>query len=184
MRMLEQGSCVEIFNRNRKLILWEGILCFALGLFAICAPCVFTVGIELLLGFVFVALGIVQVVRAIKTWAMEGSGFALVWGLVTFGAGLIMLFNPIVGLIALTSLLCAYFLVEGVAKFVLAFKLGKEVSKFWLITSGVLSCALALIIITGFPGTLAWSLGLLVGIDLLFFGFLMFALYSALPKIK
>ncbi len=177
------GMNLEIFKRNKRLILWEGVLSFALGIFAICAPCIFTVGIDFLLGFVFVAAGIMQMVRSIKTWAVEGGFFAFLWGLLTLISGGVMLFNPLVGIVAITSVLIAYFLLEGVAKFVLAYKLGKEVNKFWLISSGILSILLALIIITGFPQTFAWSVGLLVGIDLLFFGFLMMAFYSSLPKL-
>jgi uncharacterized membrane protein HdeD (DUF308 family) len=40
----------------------------------------------------------------------------------------------------------------------------------WMMISGVIDLILAAIIIAGLPGTLAWALGLLVGIDLLWGG--------------
>jgi uncharacterized membrane protein HdeD (DUF308 family) len=41
---------------------------------------------------------------------------------------------------------------------------------------GVMDLILAAIIIAGLPGTLAWALGLLVGIDLVFGGFSLIAM--------
>ena len=45
--------------------------------------------------------------------------------------------------------------------------------------NGVIDLILAEIIISGFPGTLVWALGLLVGIDLLFGGPALIAMASA-----
>jgi len=39
-----------------------------------------------------------------------------------------------------------------------------------MLVNGVIDLILAGIIISGFPGTIAWALGLLVGIDLVFGG--------------
>jgi uncharacterized membrane protein HdeD (DUF308 family) len=40
----------------------------------------------------------------------------------------------------------------------------------WLVFNGVIDLVLAGIVIAGLPGTLAWALGLLVGIDMIFGG--------------
>jgi uncharacterized membrane protein HdeD (DUF308 family) len=40
----------------------------------------------------------------------------------------------------------------------------------WMMVNGVVDLILAAIIISGLPGTLAWALGLIVGIDMLFGG--------------
>ena len=45
-----------------------------------------------------------------------------------------------------------------------------ERSWFWMVTSGVADLILAAIIILGWPGSLAWALGLVVGINLFISG--------------
>ena len=40
----------------------------------------------------------------------------------------------------------------------------------WLLAGGLIDLALAALIIVGFPGSAAWAVGLLVGIDLIFGG--------------
>ena len=40
----------------------------------------------------------------------------------------------------------------------------------WMLTSGIIDLILAAIILAGLPGTAAWALGLLVGINMLFGG--------------
>src|SRR5262249_286993 len=40
----------------------------------------------------------------------------------------------------------------------------------WMLISGVIDLALAVMILAGFPGTAAWALGLLVGVNMMFGG--------------
>jgi uncharacterized membrane protein HdeD (DUF308 family) len=48
-----------------------------------------------------------------------------------------------------------------------------------MLLGGVVDLVLAAIILSGLPGTLAWALGLLVGIDLLFGGATLIAMAMA-----
>jgi uncharacterized membrane protein HdeD (DUF308 family) len=54
----------------------------------------------------------------------------------------------------------------------MAFEHRRELSDRWqwMMIGGIMDLILAVIIIDGLPGTLAWALGLLVGIDLVFGG--------------
>jgi uncharacterized membrane protein HdeD (DUF308 family) len=49
----------------------------------------------------------------------------------------------------------------------------------WMMIGGIIDLVLALIIISGLPGTLAWALGLLVGIDLVWGGMSLIAMAFA-----
>ena len=46
----------------------------------------------------------------------------------------------------------------------------------WMLVSGIIDLILAAIILTGLPGTAAWALGLLVGINLIFGGWALVAM--------
>jgi uncharacterized membrane protein HdeD (DUF308 family) len=84
----------------------------------------------------------------------------------------------------LTVVLVAYFIVDGAAIIFLAIVHRRELSGRWewMLMNGVIDLILAGIIISGFPGTLVWALGLLVGIDLLFGGAALIAMASAARK--
>jgi len=172
----------KMLTKNRHLILTEGCLFSLLGILAICAPVVFTIGLDILFGALFIIGGVVQLFRVFKVWGVKGSWPSLFWSCLTLFAGAVMLTNPMIGIVALTSVLIAFFLLEGILKFVLASHLDKGKNKFWVVFSGILSCFLAVLIFTGLPGTAAWALGLIVGIDLLFFGLLLISFYCSLSK--
>ena len=87
-------------------------------------------------------------------------------------AGLSLLWNPLMGLVTLTYVLIAYFVVDGVLSIVHAIEHRREASGRWewMIFSGVIDLALAALIVSGLPGAFTWALGLMVGIDLIFAG--------------
>lgn len=87
-------------------------------------------------------------------------------------AGISLLWNPLAGLVTLTYVLIAYFVVDGVLSIVHAIEHRREQSGRWewMVFSGVIDLVLAVMIMSGLPGAFAWALGLLVGIDLIFAG--------------
>ena len=87
-------------------------------------------------------------------------------------AGIVLLWNPMEGLVTLTLVLTAFFIIDGLLMIVLAIAHRRELSGRWewILLNGVIDLVLAAIVIAGLPGTLFWVIGLLVGIDLLFGG--------------
>jgi uncharacterized membrane protein HdeD (DUF308 family) len=83
-----------------------------------------------------------------------------------------LLQSPLAGALSLTLLLTVFFIVEGVASIFYALEHKRELSGRWsfMLFSGVLDLFLASIIILGLPSTVAWALGLLVGINMVFGG--------------
>ena len=74
--------------------------------------------------------------------------------------------------VSLTLLLIVFFTIEGVLTIMYALEHKKDLSGRWgwMLTSGIIDLVLAAIILAGLPGTAAWALGLLVGINMLFGG--------------
>jgi uncharacterized membrane protein HdeD (DUF308 family) len=87
-------------------------------------------------------------------------------------AGIVLLIEPLRGAITLTLLLIVFFIIEGVLTIMYAFEHKKDLSGRWgwMLASGIIDLILAGIILIGLPGTAAWALGLLVGINMLFGG--------------
>jgi uncharacterized membrane protein HdeD (DUF308 family) len=155
-----------------RLFLAEGIILLVLGFAAVILPLVAGLAATILLGWVFLIAGIVGLVATLRARHAPGFGWALLSALLAIIAGGILLWDPLQGLVTLTFVLTAFFVVDGVLMIVLAISHRRELSGKWewMMVNGVIDLVLAAIIILGFPGTLAWALGLLVGIDMVFGG--------------
>jgi uncharacterized membrane protein HdeD (DUF308 family) len=68
--------------------------------------------------------------------------------------------------------LIVFFIIEGVASIMYAFDHRKQFPGRWgfMLVSGLIDLILAAIIYGGLPGSAAWALGVLVGINMIFGG--------------
>ena len=112
-------------------------------------------------------------------WRIAG---AVLTGLVSLVAGAWLLLNPAAGALALTFLLAAYFVATGVVKAIAAFQLRGVGGSGWTFLSAACSILLGLLVFSGWPGSAVWLIGLLVGIDLLFYGWALIALRAAVNR--
>jgi uncharacterized membrane protein HdeD (DUF308 family) len=179
MTATNSPASAELSARVRKamhdhwsLFLVEGIILSALGLAAIIVPPLGGLFVTVLLGWLFLIAGIVGIVATIRARQAPGFGWSLLSAIVAVIAGGVLLWNPLQGLVTLTYVLTAFFIVDGILMIVLAITHSRQLSGKWewMMVNGVVDLILAAIIISGLPGTLAWALGLVVGIDMLFGG--------------
>lgn len=164
----------------------EGIIFIILGLLAIALPTLFTLSAELLFGALILFGGIVQF---IKVWQDRGTRSILVPSISALAyivVGLLFLSRPIIGMMTLTILVMIFFLVSGIFKLALSFQLRQLKGWGWVAFSGICALLLAAVIYSGWPGSAAWTIGILLGIDMLLFGMalLMISFYvRSKPKI-
>lgn len=152
------------------LFLVEGIVLVVLGIAAIMLPVVATLAVAIFLGWLFLISGIVGLITTFMMRNAPGFWWALLSAVLALGAGLVLLAWPVSGAISLTLVLIVFFVIEGVASIMLALEHRKSGRWGWLLASGIVDLILAGLIISGLPGTAAWALGLLVGINMLFGG--------------
>jgi uncharacterized membrane protein HdeD (DUF308 family) len=154
------------------LFLFEGILLVLLGFAAIVVPVVATLAFTLVIGWLFLISGGVGLVTTFWMRSAPGFWWALLSAVIALAAGVILILRPISGTLSLTLVLIAFFVVEGIATLMYAFEHKAQLSGRWgwMLASGIVDLILAGIIFAGLPGTAAWALGLLVGINMLFGG--------------
>jgi len=163
------------------LFLIEGIVLLILGLLAILVPQVASLAVTILLGWLFLISGVLGLISSF--WARGAPGFwwALLSAVLTIVVGVLLLGWPIAGVLSLTYLLIAFFFIEGVASVMFAIEHRRELTNgwVWMLLSGIVTLILGVIILAGLPGTAAWALGLLVGIDMVFGGSALLAIALA-----
>jgi len=155
-----------------------GIVFLVLGFAAIAFPFVATLSMEILVGVLFVVAGIAQAVQSFSIPRWSGFFFSLGLSALALIAGLMMLFYPLAGVITLTGLVAAFFLLAGALRTAFALQIKPAIGWGLLLTGGLLSLALGLLILLQLPEAYPWILGLLLGIDFIFTGVWMITLAS------
>jgi uncharacterized membrane protein HdeD (DUF308 family) len=167
-----QRAVATSLHEHWGLFLAEGILLCVMGAIAIIVPPVATLAVEILFGSLFLVSGIVGLVTTF--WMRQAPGFwwSLASAVLGIAAGLVLLGWPVSGVLSLTLLLIAFFAAEGVVSIMFALDHKRELSGRWgwMLASGIVDLILAGIILAGLPGTAAWAIGLLVGINMIFGG--------------
>jgi len=144
-----------------------GIFLVLAGAAAILFPLLSTIATKIMLGWIFLISGILMLIHAfsIKQWG--GFLMGLLLGVLYVVAGGWLAFFPFTGIITLTLLLAAMFLVEGVLEAVMAFRVKPHEGWGWMLFSGIVAIAVGLMIAYQLPSSAAWAIGLLAGINLL-----------------
>ena len=167
-----QQAVASALHEHWKLFLIEGIVLALLGVTAIAVPWIATLAFTLVLGWLFLIAGIVRLITTFWMRAMPGFWWSLFSAIIAIAAGLILLTSPVSGALSLTFVLIAFFVIEGIVTIMYAIEHRNQLSGRWgwMLASGIVDLILAGIIFAGLPGTAAWALGLLVGINLVFGG--------------
>jgi uncharacterized membrane protein HdeD (DUF308 family) len=167
-----QRRVAASLHEHWKMFLVEGVILVVLGLAAIVLPPIATLAVEILFGWLFLISGIMGLITTF--WMRQAPGFwwALLSAVLGIGAGLVLLAWPLSGVLSLTLVLIVFFTIEGVASIMFALEHKRELSGRWgfMLASGVVDLIVAGIVLTGLPGTAAWAIGLLVGINMVFGG--------------
>jgi uncharacterized membrane protein HdeD (DUF308 family) len=170
---------VEVLGRHWRGIRNAGAVLIALGAVAILLPMAAALALELLLGWVLLVGGVALGIQAFRTSLQTQFWWQLGIGVLNGLVGLLLLLNPMQGILTLTVVLAVLFLLEGVLKLALVLPLRTVRGWGWLLASGVLPLLMGVVILAGLPTTAAWALGLLVGINLLVTGFVLLSVSRA-----
>jgi uncharacterized membrane protein HdeD (DUF308 family) len=172
------AAAANAVREHSTFFLAEGIILVLLGALAIFLPLFATITITIILGWIFMASGIIGLITTFGARKAPGFWWALLSGLIAIGVGFVLLVEPIAGALSLTLVLIVFFAGEGIASILYALEHRRELSGRWewMLFSGIVDLLLAGIILAGFPGTAAWALGLLVGINMIFGGVALFAI--------
>ncbi len=153
-----------------KTLYVEGICFLLLGLLGLFAPVIMTFAVELLVGTLFLAGGLIQGWRALTTPKLPGF-WPSIWSAILYIiVGCLLLFYPMKGVLTLTFLLTVFFFAEGFVEIVFSTTVRPMANWGWVLLSGLVTILLGVLIWTGWPGTSLWVIGLLVGINLIFYG--------------
>lgn len=167
-----QRAVARSLHQHWVLFLVEGVVLLVLGATAIVIPPLATLAATLVLGWLFLVSGVVGLFTTFLMRHAPGFWWSLISAALGVLVGSLLLARPVSGAYSVTLVLIAFFIIEGVASIMFALEHKRELSGRWgwMLASGVIDLLLAVMILAGLPGTAAWALGLLVGINMVFGG--------------
>ena len=166
-----RSQMAATIHAHWKLVLAQGIVMMVLGFLAVIEPNVATFAVSIFVGWLFFIGGIFRTLSVWRARAMPGFAWALLTALLAIVLGLILIFRPLAGVLTLTMVLIAFFILEGITAIALAVQHREHLRSWgWVLFSGIIDLLLAYLIWAGWPSSADWAIGLLVGINMLFFG--------------
>jgi len=152
------------------VVVW-GVLLIAAGILAIVIPAPAALAFALILAWLLVFAGVVEIAHAIHQRAEEGFAWKLIVGVATLALGVVMLVSPVVAISSLALLFGAFLFASGLSTVMLALKLRPKAGWGWVLFDGVLSIVIAVLIALGWPQNSIAFVGTLVGICMISGGF-------------
>jgi uncharacterized membrane protein HdeD (DUF308 family) len=164
-----QSAVRTALRENWKWFVFQGIVMLILGCLAVAEPVIASVAVDIYIGWLFMFSGVLGLVAMFS--ARDASAF--LWMLLTsalsLAAGILLIWKPDEGTVSLTLVLTAFFIAEG------AFQVGASISYRdvvpdswgWMLASGIADIVLAGLIIYFWPQSASWTLGLIVGVNLI-----------------
>ncbi|MGX5732922.1 HdeD family acid-resistance protein [Bosea thiooxidans] len=146
-----------------------GIVLILGGIFVLGDIALATLVSALLIGFTAIVVGAFEIIHAFWTKGWGGFAWHVLLGALYIIFGWMVVSQPVSGVLVLTLALGFVLLASGVVRIIHA-------SRHWsgagwlMLISGAFGILAGLIILTGWPATGIWVLGLLLGIDLISHG--------------
>jgi uncharacterized membrane protein HdeD (DUF308 family) len=159
----------EALRAHWKLFLFQGVVMVILGILAIAAPGYASLAVDIYVGWLFLLSGLVGVVASFYTGNVSSFLWTFVTALLSIAVGVMLLWKPAAGTISLTMVLTAFLILEGLFQSIASFSYRDLLpsSWGWMLASGLSDLLLAGIIIWAWPDSAAWTLGLIVGVNLI-----------------
>lgn len=148
-----------------------GVVLILGGLIAIVFPAITSWAAVSVLGIILLITGIATIVGAF--WAGRWSGFLiqLLVGILYLACGMIVTDRPEITVAMITLFMAVFFVMLGVFRSLAALIL--RFSQWgWALLNGVITLVCGLVIYRNWPYDALWAVGLLIGLELLFNGWM------------
>jgi len=147
-----------------------GVISMIAGVIALGSVVMATESAVFIVGIMMLVVGVIEIFTA---FSARGWGRFLLWlllGALYVFAGFICIQNPFAAATMLTLLLGFALIVSGILRVFLATRMKQGTPWGWVVFSGILSVLLGLMIVAKWPASSFYTLGIFLGIDLIFIG--------------
>lgn len=148
---------------GNNIPIWLSILLIGLGIAAIAVPLVSTLVVETWLAFILISAGAAKIAYTFRTREQSGFIWKILISVLYVATGIMLVTNPLSGVVTLTLLLGSFLLTEGVFEVILAFRIRPERNWLSVLINGIVTLVLGGIVVFQWPGDSPWLLGTAIG---------------------
>ena len=158
-----------------------GLIMIVLGILAVVLPLATGTAVSVVVSWLIVIAGLAYLASAFAGRNAAAFLWRMLIGLVyIFGGGYLAL-HPGLALQAFTVVMGLIFAFEGLLEVVLFFRFRGYVGSGWILFDGLMTLALAVLIVGPWPSSSSWAIGIILGINLIFTGVTVL-MYSLLAR--
>ena len=161
---------------NLWMHFFEAVVLIGLGIGAAILPSYFSFKLEQFLGVVFIASGVVQLIRVCVDRTLARSLLYFLIALLYLASGIMFWIHPYISMFSFGFILMAFLMADGVAKLILGYEIFPKARWQGAAACGVLSLIVGVSIWAEWPLTSAWPRGILAGANLFLYGCALFGL--------
>ena len=169
MALLATQLGIEEVRAHRAWFLCLGALLIVIGTIAIGSTELMTMVSVILLGWLLIFGGLFEIIHGIARRAWGGFFINLMGGALYAVTGILMVTHPGVAAVTLTLMIAMLLIVAGTFRIFVAFSTPMH-HRGWLILNGAISLFLGFSIMSWWPNSGLWVIGLFIGIDMIFDG--------------
>jgi uncharacterized membrane protein HdeD (DUF308 family) len=164
------GEGIRALRSKWGWIVGFGVFALIAGIIALASTMIATASAVFIVGFMMLFAGAAEIVAAFnaRDW-----GHRLLWlllGAVYVFAGFVCIQNPFAAATILTLMLGIALIVGGLLRIFLATRMKQGTPWGWVVVSGLISFFLGLVIVSHWPVSSFFVLGIFLGVDLIFVG--------------
>jgi uncharacterized membrane protein HdeD (DUF308 family) len=161
---------IEPLRAKSGWIIALGVIFVIAGFIALGSIITATVASVFVVGIMMLIAGVAEVINAFQVKSWGRFLFWLLLGILYIVAGFIAFENPWLTAAVLTLLLGASLIASGIMRIILAFSMRQQAPWIWIVISGVITLLLGIVILSHWPTSSLYVLGIFLGIDLIFAG--------------
>ena len=169
MALLAPVLGIEEVRTHRGWFLFMGVALIVLGTIAIGSAELMTMVSVIFLGWILIFAGLFEIVHGFARRAWGGFFVNLMGGLLYAVTGLLMITHPGIAAVTLTLMIAMLLIVAGAFRIFVALSTPMH-HRSWLILNGAISLFLGFCIMSSWPVSGLWVIGLFIGIDMILDG--------------
>ncbi len=167
-QLVEQYT-LRLSNRW-KWFIGIGVLLMVLGLVALGNQLFATMVSIYFISLMLLSAGIIQIIEAFHMRVVNRALYLGGSGLLYSIAGVLIFFQPVFTSVVLTLFLASLFIIAGIMRLWDGFKYRDMIGSAWTMFSGFFTLVFGLMVAISWPENSLWIIGIMLGVDLLFQG--------------
>lgn len=182
MNSTAETEIKQAIKKSSKSAIIIGLIVIVIGTIAVAYPAGIGKVSAIIIGVFLVMGGLTRMVFAVVSLSMGTMLWRYVYAILMVVSGIWILINPDMGLEALTMAIAIYFIVDGVTQLVYSFSLMPIGGGVFLLVSGIISAIIGIVILSKWPESSLYFLGIYIGIKFIIDGLMLAATGNAVNK--